>query len=80
MSALEITYTIIAVVDNCAGITCYNGGYCVSSWYGYSCNCQQGYTGVHCQTGKLLLLLVSIELLLFKGKQEMRFDVALVYN
>ena len=80
MSTLEITYDIIAVIDYCVSSPCQNGGNCVKRLNGYTCYCQGRYTGVHCQRGKLLLLLVSIELLLFKGKPEMRFDVALVYN
>jgi hypothetical protein len=36
----------LPTTDECAGITCFNGGQCVSG----ICICPEGYTGTNCQT------------------------------
>ena len=40
-------------IDDCVNHACINSGSCVDGINSYSCNCHTGYTGVHCQTGKL---------------------------
>ncbi len=39
-------------VDECAGVSCFNGGTCVDLVDDWECVCEVGYTGVQCQTGK----------------------------
>ena len=41
-------------INNCVNHTCENGGSCVDGVNNYSCNCLVGFTGYHCETGKLL--------------------------
>ncbi|XP_070176519.1 sushi, nidogen and EGF-like domain-containing protein 1 [Littorina saxatilis] len=41
-------------VDDCASSHCQNGGSCVDQINTYTCNCQAGYTGTHCETGKTI--------------------------
>jgi len=44
-----VVYTgCIKPVDECATVTCYNGGVCVNG----NCNCTGDYTGTNCQTRK----------------------------
>ena len=40
-------------INECENDPCQNGGTCVNSPGGYSCNCVDGYTGDHCQEGKI---------------------------
>ena len=39
-------------IDACLGVSCRNNGTCVDMVDDYICNCVQGFTGKHCQTGK----------------------------
>lgn len=43
-------------IDDCVNHTCSNNGSCEDDVNSYSCNCPEGYTGDHCETGKLLVL------------------------
>lgn len=45
--------TYYVEIDNCVNHTCHNGGSCVNGASNYSCNCSAGYTGDHCETGKV---------------------------
>ena len=37
-------------VDDCAGVTCQNGGTCLDEYNAYTCLCSYEYTGAHCET------------------------------
>ncbi|WAR28398.1 hypothetical protein MAR_014102 [Mya arenaria] len=37
--------------DDCQGIVCENGGFCIDNIGGYTCSCAKGYTGMHCELG-----------------------------
>lgn len=43
-----------AEIDNCVNYTCQNGGSCVNGVSNYSCSCSAGYTGDHCEIGKVV--------------------------
>ncbi|XP_053380102.1 uncharacterized protein LOC123547975 [Mercenaria mercenaria] len=36
--------------NDCEGVTCENGGYCVDSLNSYTCICEAGFRGQHCET------------------------------
>ena len=44
----------------CASVTCHNGGTCKYSESGMWCECQPGFTGQLCGTGKLLKLRINV--------------------
>ena len=44
--------SLVFKVDNCANVTCMNGGTCIDLGENFSCQCQLGYTGQMCETGK----------------------------
>ena len=39
-------------IDECASNPCQNGSTCTDLRAGYTCNCVEGYTGLHCEIGK----------------------------
>ena len=42
---------LLSAIDECLSGPCENLGVCVDAVNGYTCACQPGYTGGHCQTG-----------------------------
>ena len=38
-------------IDECQSIPCFNEATCVDGVNEYTCECQPGYTGEHCDTG-----------------------------
>ncbi len=39
------------MLGQCSPHTCQNGGVCLNEWAGYRCQCKDGHSGKHCQTG-----------------------------
>ena len=37
----------------CSADTCTNGATCVDEWHSYRCRCLPGFTGEHCDKGKI---------------------------
>ena len=40
----------IVNIDDCAGVTCQNGGTCQDGANAFTCNCASGFTGQYCQS------------------------------
>jgi len=60
--------TLFPDVDECASNPCRNSGTCVDLIDGYNCSCAAGYTGVKCETGKLVIgLSINAAFLLHSG-------------
>ena len=38
-------------IDNCQHNFCQNNATCVDGMHSYTCQCQEGFSGVHCETG-----------------------------
>ena len=49
---------LLTDINDCINHTCRNGGLCVDGVNNYSCNCLEGFTGHHCDIGRLLSLLL----------------------
>ena len=56
----SLSYFSLTDIDYCVNHSCSNGGSCVDSISNYSCNCPAGYTGDHCERGKLELVLIIV--------------------
>ena len=41
-------------IDDCSSSPCVNGGTCNDNVNHYICMCTSGYSGINCETGKLL--------------------------
>ena len=50
----------IADINECQSGPCENGASCVDNINGYTCSCADGYTGGHCETGKILVFVHGI--------------------
>ena len=47
---LLFMYSCTANIDECANVTCQNGGTCQDGVNTFTCNCVAGYTGQYCQS------------------------------
>ena len=44
-------------IHECSSAPCLNAGDCIDNVNGYTCECIDGYTGNHCETGEFSLYL-----------------------
>ncbi len=45
-------FHVFSDIDECASNPCENGGTCNDDINQYTCSCDPGWTGVHCETGR----------------------------
>ena len=55
-----MTFSYISDINECLNISCENGGTCKDSVDSYTCDCADGYTGIHCETGENDCLLLVV--------------------
>ena len=70
MNRLCNVYHYFSDTDDCATVTCQNGGTCVDGVNSFTCSCDTGYEGNNCETSKLYLSLKSLFLWLIKLYEE----------
>ena len=46
-------------MNECASEPCMNEGACVDDVNGYICECDDGFTGDHCETGRVIIKLIN---------------------
>ena len=56
-----------ADIDDCAGITCKNGGSCEDGINSYNCQCLDGYSGPMCEISKYFSVLNDIDITILKS-------------
>ena len=52
-------------INECQLSPCKNGGTCLNQQAGYSCECQDGYSGDHCEEGDAHIFIGKCEVQLF---------------
>ena len=45
-------------IDYCVNHACGNNGSCVDGISNYTCNCLEGFTGDHCETGRFICCII----------------------
>ena len=50
---VRLKCVIFLDIDECQSNPCLNGGNCSNLENHYTCDCQPGYVGINCQTGKV---------------------------
>ena len=50
----------IHAVDECDGVVCLNGGRCQDGWNSFSCVCEHGFAGTHCEMCKYMYIYMYI--------------------
>lgn len=51
---MKTTNSAIDIFLDCKPDPCHGRGVCHNSHVGFSCTCQQGFTGVSCEIGKIM--------------------------
>ena len=51
---------MISDIYECSSSPCQDGGTCVDGINGYDCSCTAGYTGVHCETGYNIVIIITV--------------------
>ena len=52
-------FSYILDIDECSSYPCENGGRCDDYVNVYTCSCADGYTGIHCETGRDEMMFLS---------------------
>ena len=60
LSIIILLYVRLTEIDECQSNPCISSLTCNDLWDGYTCGCLPGYTGVHCETGRLWLNFHSV--------------------
>ena len=48
-------YVTVTETDDCIGVVCQHGGACQDGHNTYTCHCQAGYSGVHCESKTIIM-------------------------
>ena len=57
----SIYYLFVDIDDDCESNPCENDGTCTDMGDGYECECENGFTGTNCETGKVLNVYSRVE-------------------
>ena len=49
-----IMFYLLTDINDCASVTCHNGGTCIDKVNNFHCQCMHGFTGKYCKEGKCM--------------------------